>query len=135
MIEKIKKSKMKQDNADGFSLIELMIAMVILSVGVLAIMSMQITTIKSNATARRTTMTASRGSDQLEKMMSMPFNDANLAPGTTTSQTDGFYTVEWTVSAPNTPIDNVKTITVTAYWMEAGMQRSTTYEYYKARKI
>lgn len=119
----------------GYSLIELMIAMLILAVGVMGIWGMQGAAIRGNTTARKTTDTAALGSDQLEKLMRLPYDDAVLAPGTTTTRNEGIYTVAWTVSPLDVPITNVKTVTITASWMEAGQQRSVTYVYYKADQI
>jgi len=45
--------KMKNgiQNADGFTLIELLVAMTLLTIGILSIISMQVTAIKSNSIA------------------------------------------------------------------------------------
>jgi len=119
----------------GYTLMELMIALMILAIGVMGIWSMQGVAIRSNSTARKVTDTAALGSDQFEKLMSLSYDDAVLTPGITTTRNEGNYTVTWTVSAPDVPITNVKTVSVTASWMEAGQQRSVSYVYYKADQI
>lgn len=119
----------------GYTLMELMIALMILAIGVMGIWSMQGVAIKSNSTARKITETAVLGSDQFEKLMRLPYDDAVLTPGTTTTRNEGNYSVTWTVSALDVPITNVKTVTVIASWMVAGQQRSVSYVYYKADQI
>ena len=126
-----KKNPLKDDH--GYTLIELMLAIVILSAGILSLMCMQISAIRTNSGARHLTESTTLCADQFEKIMSMSYNDVNLTPGTTTSRAEGNYTIQWNVSAENIPINNVKTIRVTASWAEAGQQRSVSSEYYKAR--
>ncbi len=119
----------------GYTLIELMIALMILAIGVLGVWSMQGAAVHSNVKARQITGSAALGSDQFEKLMRLPYDDAMLAPGSTTIRDEGNYSVTWTVSNLNEPIANVKTVTVTASWREAGQQRKVEYVYYKADEI
>lgn len=118
----------------GYTLIELMIALMILAVGILGIWSMHGTAIRGNAQAMWITEGAALASDQVEKLMRMDYDDADLDAGTHTRIEDT-YTVEWVVSAENTPIDYVKTVTVTASWTVAGQSRSVSYVYYKAKYV
>ena len=124
----------------GYTLIELMIALMIFAFGILAIWSMQGTAIRGNTKARRITEGAALASNQVETLMRLPYlNDPTdptsapneLIPGTH-SRTEDSYTVQWEVSTADYPINNVKTIEVTALWTEAGQQRSVSYVYYKA---
>jgi type IV pilus assembly protein PilV len=117
----------------GYSIIEIMISVLILSVGILGVMSMQISSIRANSGARHLTESATLCADQFEKMVSMSYHDVDLAPATTTTFTQGKYTVQWGVSAEDIPVNNMKTITMTVSWAEAGRQRSVSHVYYKAR--
>jgi type IV pilus modification protein PilV len=128
------------NKARGFMLVELMIALLVLTIGILGMMSMQIKGIQTNSSARRITQSAAIGADRFEKLMGLPydtsdFEDDLLAPNSDHSLVDGRYTIRWTVSAENTPIPNVKTINVSVSTQEAGQERSITYVYYKADKI
>ncbi len=60
---------------------------------------------------------------------------ALLTPGVHPPRDVGNYAVTWDVSAKDVPIANVKTVRVTASWMEAGQQRKVEYVYYKADQI
>ena len=121
------------ENEDGYSILEVMIAVLILTVGILGVMSMQVSTIRANSWARHLTEGTTLCADQFEKMVPMSYHDDDLAPSTTTTVQEGNYTVQWDVSAENVPVNNMKTITITVSWPEAGQQRSISHVYYKAR--
>jgi type IV pilus assembly protein PilV len=129
----MKKGGRKKES--GFMLVELLIAVVVLSIGILAMMTMQVTSIRTNSSARRITQSATIGADFVEKLMGLPYVHDQLAPNSTDSFVDGRYTITWAVSADHAPIENVKTINVTVTCEEAGQQRSMRYVYYKADKI
>jgi Tfp pilus assembly protein PilV len=129
------KSSTGGSKARGFMLVELLIALLLLTFGILGMMSMQVKGIQTNSSARRITQSAAIGADRFEKLMGLPFEDDLLAPNSNHSLVDGRYTIRWAVSPDNTPIPNVKTINVTVTTQEAGQERSTTYVYYKADKI
>jgi type IV pilus modification protein PilV len=119
-------------NAGGFTLIELMIAIVILGFGILGLVYAQVNALQTTTLARQRTQCTVIGADRFEKMMMLPYDDGQLTPNTTTTVVDDPYTIQWQVSAENTPIQNVKTVTVTTSWTTKGQQRSETYVYYKA---
>ena len=76
---------------------------------------MQTRAINGNSTAREATEAATRATDQLETLISMPY-DSIVSGGPVT---DGAYTVSWEVVS-DTPLVNTKTITVTATWLDRG---------------
>ncbi len=57
----------------GFSLTEVMAAVVVFSCGLVGLGSMQITAIKLNAGAHSTTQMATLGQEQMEKLLALPF--------------------------------------------------------------
>lgn len=132
----------------GFTLIELMIAMMVVVIGVLGLWGMQLAAINGNYLSRKITEASVTGSDQLEKLMLMTYSEGDLAYDDTihepvgydadgnvvawkTSPTgDGEYTVQMTISE-NTPISNVKKIEVDVSYEKAGQARELTYVYYK----
>jgi len=129
---KIHETKLFGNNDHGFTLMEVMFALVVLSVGILSLMSMQIAAIRTNTAARRVTESTNQTSDRFEKLLAIDYADATVDPLSITTITDGIYTLRWSVSDVNQPIENVKTINVTTSWTEAGQQRSVSYVYYKA---
>lgn len=98
---------------DGFTLIEVLIAVTIFAVGLLAIAAMQTSAIRMNSTGNRLTELSTCGIDKLERLMSLPYSDPQLGAGTQTDPvTPDGYTVSWTV-VPNIPTTNTSTITLT----------------------
>ena len=133
---------MPKNKNKGFTLIEILLTIAILSVGILGVMTMQIRATRSNAEARKVTESASWMSDQFERLMAIPYDDAQMAPGATfTPVTNiindpafpeiGPYTVSYTVSNADNPIPNVKAIDVMVTW-NAGDNRILSFRYYKA---
>jgi type IV pilus assembly protein PilV len=112
--------------SQGFTLIEVMIAVVILAVGLLALMAMQIVSIKANAFSSEMTYSTMLAQQQMETLRNLPFTDTDLT-GTTpptppTLHTlplpiidgkGGSYSVSWQVE--NTTAD-MKTITLDVVW-------------------
>lgn len=97
----------KTGNHDGFTIIEVVIAMAIFAIGVLAVASLQVATIKGNSSARKTTDAITLAEDRLETMMNSPY--AGITNGQTT---EGAYTISWNV-AENAAANNTKSVTVT----------------------
>jgi type IV pilus assembly protein PilV len=106
---------------EGFTLIEVMIALVILAVGLLGLTALQLTAIKSNAFSSEMTWATMRAQQQAEVLKNLPFTDAWLAPGSTTTLAPEIskgarYTISWTVSADNVPAIDMRTIAITVTW-------------------
>lgn len=119
----------------GFTLIEMMIALFILSVGILGLLAVHATTTKTNFKANRMTVAATENSDRQEKLLAGGYDDAAFSPGAAAPIVDGRYTITWTVSAAGVPIPNVKTVTIKTAWKENGQDRSVEYIYYKAKSF
>ena len=96
----------------GFTLIEVLIAMAIFSIGILAVGTLQITSTNSNASARIQTEQYTWVVDQIERMTALDYEHDDLDPGVH-SVAQGPYTVTWTV-VDETPVAGAKRITVTA---------------------
>jgi prepilin-type N-terminal cleavage/methylation domain-containing protein len=63
---------------DGFTLVELMITMVILTVGMLGLLAMQIGSLQNGAKGRHRTGAAMIARDEVERIQTMAFSDAGL---------------------------------------------------------
>ena len=98
---------------DGFTLIEVLIALTIFSVGLLAIAALQTSAIRMNSTGNRLTELSTVGIDKFENLMSLPYTNAQLAVGTQTDPvTPDGYTVSWTV-VQDALVANTRRITLT----------------------
>jgi type IV pilus assembly protein PilV len=117
----------------GFTLIEVLIALTIFAVGLLAVAAMQTSAIKVNSTADQITTRITWAQDKIEELMALPYTDSQLQAGTSSPQMtpDGIYTISWTVivgsTDPGTPIPGTKLITVTV----TGKGKTTQVSYVK----
>ena len=118
----------------GFTLLEVMIALVIFAVGVLGLAAMQIDFIQGNDTARELTEAANRASDKIEQLMSVGYTDSDLdVSANPHTEASGGYNLSWTVQHPdqdgsggvNGDEDTFKTIQMTVTWND-GTARSFT---------
>ena len=118
--------KSKKD--EGFTLIEVLIAISIFAIGMLAVATMQISAIKVNSNAGKITTRITWAQDKLEKLMALPYTDSQLQAAGSPFQetTSDSYIVSWTVT-DNTPITNTKLITVTV----TGRGKTTRVSYVK----
>lgn len=104
---------------NGFSLVELLIAITIFAVGLLAVSGMQITAIKGNTKAVSVSAASSLALSALEEFMIRPANAAlvttdQASPAIWMDETlsgAGNYRIFYTVETDN-PIDNVARISV-----------------------
>jgi type IV pilus assembly protein PilV len=108
----------KLSKCEGFTLIEVMIALVILAVGLLALATMQIVSIRTNAFSTEMTYATMLAQQQLEILRNLAYNDPNLDPGThqlppVIGDKGASYTVEWDV---DTSVANMKEITIDVTW-------------------
>ena len=98
---------------DGYTLIEVLIAITIFAVGLLAIAGMQTSAIRMNSTAGKLTSLSTWGMDKIEELSALPYFHPLLdSAGNPHQELSGDYTIFWTV-IDNNPVTNIKNITVT----------------------
>ena len=68
-----------RDGQAGFTLVESLIALMILTIAILGVNAMQIGAINTNIRAGKTTLSTAWGSEKLEILMNLPYDDAKLA--------------------------------------------------------
>ena len=128
---KMEESDKKFDNR-GFTLIEILIALAIFSIGILGVASMQILSVNYNGYARRTTEATTIVSELIERTMTLPYDANDLDPANNPQQVmTGIYTVTWNVT------DNVdnKTINMTVSWPERRTTKNILLSYIKPQDI
>ncbi len=131
----------KGHNEKGFTLLEVIVAISILTIGLLAVASMQVSAIKGNTLAFGITEATSWASDQTEKLTVLPYDHADLqdtdgdgASGLENASeatddnpnhppTHGKYKVYWNVAVDDTA-DGTKTVNVIVAWTDHGIQKS-----------
>ncbi|MDL2275075.1 prepilin-type N-terminal cleavage/methylation domain-containing protein [Desulfosarcina sp. OttesenSCG-928-G10] len=116
--------------SQGFTFVEVLVAMAVFSIGILGVAGLQIISVKSNASASTLTLGAMAGENQVERLMGLKYTDAALFAGTHSPSQDndgvdnnfdgqidepgetGPITVSYVVE-DHTPVRNTKTITHT----------------------
>jgi len=114
----------------GFTLMEVMVALAIFSIGILAVGTLQITSSNSNTGARIYTEEYTWVVDQIERLTALDYDDAALNAGTR-SVVQGPYTISWTVTE-DSPVTDTKSISVTATGAHP-QARPLTIDFIKAR--
>jgi len=107
-------------NQSGFTLLEVLIAISILTVGLLGVAQMQIMGIRGNYFSGNTTAALTLAEEKMEDLLGTSYinvisdNDANN-PINEAGQAGGIYSRMWTVTL-DTPIIGTKTVTVSVGW-------------------
>jgi len=91
----------------GFTIIEVMVAISILAVGLMAVFTAQSRSIMGNTHANRQTEGMTLAQDKMEELLAVPYED--LDEGSFSATAPGGYELAWTVGPP---IDNYKLIEV-----------------------
>lgn len=117
-------------NQDGFTLIEVLIALTILAFGILAVASMQMGGIRANNFSDTLTGATTLVSDRMEKMMTLNYGDADLDLGAHPPIAVGHHSISWNVV--DGPLAESKRVIITVNWIERGSQRTVAMQFLKA---
>jgi len=141
---------LKIDNR-GFTILEVIVAVSVLTIGILAMGVLQTSTVRLNNNAKGITEASAWAADQMEYLMSLPRWDvtsnpvlpvhADLAVGAHQGPVINGYDIDWFI-LDNGPVVNgnvtYKSITVTVSWSNlgtSGSQRSVSLNFIKAQLI
>lgn len=144
------------NNSKGFTLIEVLIALVIFAIGILGAATMQISSIGENSHAMRVTEAATMSASELESLMTVSFDDALLTDNNNTGAnagvtgldntdqtgqladsgpvTQGTYTIFWNV-ADDYPVLGTKTIRMIVRRNDGGTQKELSQDFIRLRSI
>ncbi len=114
----------------GFTLLEVIVAISILTFGILAVASMQSAAIRGNQLGYRVTEGSTLAQDRLEFLLTKPYNDALLAIGNNKADPDPGGTglpngYQLTYDVADVAGINAKLITVRVSLQDRGMVRTT----------
>lgn len=139
---------------NGFTLLEALVAMVILTVGIMTFYSMQITAIKGNGTANRLTLSSSLAADSFERLLQVGYTDATMDAATNPHDESEFAglvlpapvtSINWNVSEwANDGIDNdgdgfidegdetgIKLVALSVNYNDRGIAKTLTMNFFK----
>lgn len=128
---------------DGLTLIEVLIAMVVFSIGILAVASMQVVSMDAISTGRMFSLNSAAAASYVEMLLLLPYNDSALSDSDDAFDPetpdhgpiaidDGRATVQWEID-DDFPIPGTKRIKITVRQptKNSGV-RITTLDYVKA---
>lgn len=142
------------NHQEGFTLLEVMIAIFVLTIGILGAAAMQVASIDGNSKANNLTEAATWGGDMLETLMNLPYKDADLEDtradgfaglnktdeagneadfGPVDADPRGNFTMFWNV-AENYPIFGTKTIRVHIRRSDLGVQKTIAQDFIMMEK-
>jgi type IV pilus assembly protein PilV len=119
----IRTMKPKRQERDGFTLIEVLIAMGIFTAAVLGVAISATSVIKANQSSYSTTIAINLAQDKLEELKALPASLASGGPVTDTINGETF-SRSWTVTS-NSPITGMMRIAVTVAWTDYGSHSIT----------
>jgi type IV pilus assembly protein PilV len=106
----------------GFTMIEVLIALLVLMVGMAGILSLQLTSMKATGFSRHATEASSLIEDKVEDLRTVPLTSPRFATGSDrvdargVADSTGLYNRTWTI----TPQTDTTIITVSVEWNERG---------------
>lgn len=137
----------------GFTLVEVLIALAVFSVGVLAIAALQVTAIRGNSLSSHLTEATTLAGDRIETLMNLEYSAAATDPLLQETSVDGLlaseevaadhwrpftsessnvtYNVSWNI-APDAATSAL-TVRVIVTWTEGVVQRSFALDFVKAQ--
>jgi type IV pilus modification protein PilV len=107
----------------GFTLVEVLVAMAVFAIGILAIYAMQINAINGNSGARKRTEALSWAANQMEILRTTPFT--TLVNG---QAARGAYNLTWTINdldLDNDGVNDSKAISMNVSWQDRKRQKTT----------
>jgi len=128
--------KNRSNNEKGLTIIEILMAMCILAVGILAVVAMQTASAKGNLTSSMSTDGLNEAVNQLETLMDRAWGHADLDADATANPhgpvISGQYTITWTVT-DDSVISDTKTINMTVTWSNWGLQKQISVQHVMPR--
>ena len=116
-------SKSQVSIEEGFTLIEIMITLVILSIGLTALAGLQVSAIKGNTFSKRMTAAVSIANEKLEQMKDTDYANILSESSTQITRSNMRFTRQVTVTN-NSPLANTKTVNVTVTWSDGSNSHS-----------
>ena len=108
----------------GFSLIEVIVSLTIFTAGLLAVATMQLTSVSGNLSARTAVESVAIGQDVAETFQGLSFDHPDLAVGDHGPVTEGRYSYSWNV-VEDSIMPGTKTIDLTVQYNQGAVSKRT----------
>jgi type II secretion system protein I len=103
-------------NKGGFTLMEVLVAMVLLTIGLLGVANLAVGIIKGNSYSKNVTTATVVAQQQIELVQRIGYTNANSLAGNSAISMGGKSFTRTTTVSNDTPAANMKTITVAVSW-------------------
>lgn len=103
-------------DSEGFTLVEIFMALLIFMLGLVPFLKLQLSTIDSNLVANQITEATNIAKSKMEELLGMKYQ--NLISATIAAKKVNNYTVTWTRTL-DSPFANATTLSVTVSWTDA----------------
>ena len=117
-VRRLRMSKMTvmnfQKKSGGFTLLEILIALIIFSIGILALATLTVTATKTGSYGGRMTEAVTFAQDKLEELKTNSWDKIVSGMDQETGPTGMYYTRNWKVLEKETR--NLKTVSITIEW-------------------
>ena len=100
----------------GFTLVESMLTLAIMSMGLLALAGLQITALRGNALARKMTTAVSIAEQRIEQLKNTSYTNIQAEAATQVTASNLHFTRQVTVT--NGPLPNTKSVSVLVSWQD-----------------
>jgi type IV pilus assembly protein PilV len=111
------RSKSAIGTEEGFTLVEIMIALVVLSIGLIALAGLQVSAIRGNVFSKRMTTAVSVATERIEQIKNTPYENIQSESSTQVTASNMNFTRQVTVTN-NSPLVNTKTVNVAVTWKD-----------------
>ena len=124
----------------GFSLVEILVALTVFAVGMLAVATMQTSAMRGNQLASGLSEgLRSQNQDKVEELMALDYEHADLTPGNYGPESnppyDTWYTVLQGLEGDAVANPDLKTVSVTTTWHDLSGDHSVTTAFIKHRTL
>jgi type IV pilus assembly protein PilV len=102
----------------GFTLLEVVVAMVILAIALLGLAGLQIVSLQGNSLASQLTEATTLAQDQLEQLITTPFTTLADGVSNVTGGTGVAYNVQWDITPDDLTGSTRANITVSVSWTQ-----------------
>jgi type IV pilus assembly protein PilV len=116
-------------NSKGFTLVEILVTVCLLTIALLGLVSLTNMVIKANSFSKMITTATTLANDKMEQLKTSGYDSSSGGPETIRS----IYTRSWTITGDGSPAVGMKTIVVTVQWSWLGTLRNVALKTIVAR--